>query len=78
MPTNSQRKRAQKPKADAPVDEATEAVDLDCVVVIVQRGEDGAISTDVVPQGDVRPTEVDTILELGRNGWRQKIGLVKG
>lgn len=47
---------------------------LDGVFVVVQRGEDGGISTDVAPQGDVRITEIQTILEVTLAGFRQKLG----
>lgn len=49
---------------------------IDAVVVIKQTAEDGSISTDVVLQGEVKATEVQTILELAVRGWRQRIGLV--
>lgn len=47
------------------------------VLVLKITDEQGNISTDAQPVGNVLPTEVQTLLELGINGWRQKIGLEK-
>ncbi len=45
--------------------------------VLILRIEDdaGNISTDAVPLGDVKATEVQTIIELGLSNWRAKLGL---
>jgi hypothetical protein len=48
---------------------------FDGVVVIKRTDKDGSISTDVVLNGRVLPTEAQTLLELGVQSWRQKIGL---
>lgn len=46
-------------------------------VVIHRVEEDGQIKTVVQPIGDVRPTEVQTLIELGLQSWRDQIGLAK-
>ncbi len=46
-------------------------------VVIHRLEEDGQIKTVVQPVGDVRATEVQTLLELGILSWREQIGLTK-
>lgn len=51
------------------------AAHTDGVLIVKVTNENGDISTDVVPLGDVRLTEVQTLLELGRAKWRAKIGL---
>lgn len=48
---------------------------FDGVVVIKMTDADGNIKTDVVLNGKVLPTEAQTLLELGVQAWRQKIGL---
>ena len=45
------------------------------VLIVRQKNDQGGIATDTVPLGDVEPTEVQTIIELGLAGWRQKLGL---
>jgi hypothetical protein len=45
------------------------------VLVIRKVEADGTINCDAVPLGDVQVTEVQTILELGLAGFRQKVGL---
>lgn len=46
-------------------------------VVIHRIEEDGQIRTVVQPVGDVRVTEVQTLMELGLQAWREQIGLPK-
>jgi hypothetical protein len=58
---------------DAPTEEA--ATQPEGVLVIKNTDEDGNIFTEIVPVGDVRMTEVQTILELGVLRWRSQIGL---
>lgn len=48
---------------------------LSAVVVHATRAEDGGVSTHVEVVGDVRVTEVDTLLALARKGWRERIGI---
>lgn len=44
-------------------------------VLIVRVEDDQGIHTEVVTLGDVKATEVATIIELGMRSWRAKIGL---
>ena len=60
-----------KPK---PVEETPEP--LNAVVVVKTTDDEGNIGTEVVMNGNVLPTEVQTLLELAVKGWRQRIGLV--
>lgn len=57
-------------------DEEQEAAVPAAVIVLKTIDEDGSIRTDIVMQGDVQATEVQTLLELAVRGWRQRIGLV--
>lgn len=54
--------------------EATEKAP-DAVIIMKTVGPDGSINTDVAPLGDVQATEVQTLIELGLQSWRKKIGL---
>lgn len=74
MATRSKKEEPIEPSEDAPEGDAPP----DGVLVLVERQENGGITTDAQPLGDVRIAEVETILELGRQGWRSKIGLGKG
>jgi hypothetical protein len=47
---------------------------LDAVIVIREE-KDGQINTRVVTNGDVRVTEVETLLKLGLQGWQKQIGV---
>lgn len=58
-----------------PGDDATN--DFDGVVVAVQRNPDGSFGTQVFVNGDVRPTEVETILGAALKEWRTRLGLAK-
>ena len=61
-----------------PEEEAPAEKELDLVVVVVKY-EGGQIAVDGVSvQGDIRATEVQTLLELALPYWREKIGLSKG
>lgn len=46
------------------------------VIVVKTTDDEGNIHAEVVMQGDVQATEVQTILELAVRRWRQRIGLV--
>ncbi len=50
--------------------------ELDAVSVVRTITEGGGVHTEIVVQGDIRATEVSTILELGLARWREQIGLV--
>lgn len=52
-----------------------EQVQVPAVQILVQRDSDGNIDCDVVATGDVRATEVETVIKMGLNKWRGKIGL---
>lgn len=53
--------------------ETDEAVDA--VLCVRRIADDGSVTVDPQPVGDMRLTEVDSVLELARQRWRQKIGL---
>jgi hypothetical protein len=52
-----------------------EQQDFDAVIVIREFNEGGAVGTKIVLNGDIKATEVQTILELGIAGWRRQIGV---
>lgn len=54
----------------------TEQVQVPAVQILVKRDEHGNIDCDVVATGDVRATEVETLIKMGLNKWRGKIGLL--
>ena len=41
----------------------------------VIRGEDGNITVDVLATGDVRVTEIESLLKLALKRWEEKAGL---
>ena len=43
-------------------------------VLIVKITDENGVRTEVQPLGDVQPTEVQTLIELGLQSWRAKIG----
>jgi hypothetical protein len=53
-----------------------ESTPLDGVFVTKVVDEHGNIGTDVMINGTVQATEVQTLLELAVRGWRKRIGLV--
>ncbi len=53
-----------------------EAPQMDAVIVVKTKQDDGTISTEVMVNGNVELTEVQTLLELAVRGWRKRIGLV--
>lgn len=62
--------------SDETTETITEEGQSDLVgVLVIKTKDDGAIKTDVQIVGEVEPTEVQTLLELGVLSWRQKIGL---
>lgn len=81
LETHDGSKPVEDPEADIEISEEppdgaeVEAIQLPTVIILVERGDDGKIDTDVVAQGDVRATEIETVLKMGLNKWRQKIGL---
>lgn len=48
-----------------------DATPPDAVVVLVMRDENGGAHTAITTQGDVRVTEVETLLRLALNGFRE-------
>jgi len=64
-------------EAESETDEPAQPPVLPSVVVLVERGEgpNGQIDVDVVAQGDVRATEIETVLKMAVSKWRQKINL---
>ena len=48
---------------------------VDAVIVVKKLGPQGDIQTEVILNGKVQATEVQTLLELGLRGWRKQIGL---
>lgn len=55
--------------------EAAEEKPLNGVLVARVVSDDGSIYTDIQPVGDVQLTEIQTILELGLQAFRAKLGL---
>lgn len=66
---------APQPEASPPVPPAPEEPPIDAVIVRKVIDQTGAISTEIILNGKVQPTEVQTLLELGVKGWRKQIGL---
>jgi hypothetical protein len=67
---------AQLVDADGPIPPSpAQEPTLDAVVVIRTPTEDGGYKTDITTTGDVRITEVETLMKLGLRGWLDKIGL---
>lgn len=52
----------------------TQQVELPTIHILVQREQD-KIDCDVVATGDIRATEVESLIKMGLNKWRQKINL---
>lgn len=67
------KKSATPEEAPAPEGEAQEQPNG--VLIVRVEEENGAVNTDTVPLGDVKPTEVQTVIELGLGVWRKKVGL---
>lgn len=66
---------AARKKTDAPEEPQTEAQPQDGVFVLVQRAPDGGVATGVQTVGDVKITEIQTILELALKAFRADAGL---
>jgi hypothetical protein len=66
---------AAKQKDPTPAEEAPAEEQPNAVLIVRSRDEDGNVGTNVAILGDVQPTEVQTIIELGLAGWRQGLGL---
>lgn len=49
---------------------------IDGIFVAKVVDEEGNIGTEIMMNGNVQATEVQTILELAVRGWRKRIGLV--
>lgn len=45
------------------------------VHILVERGPDGGVSVDVLATGDVRVTEIESILRLALKRWESKSGI---
>lgn len=60
---------ASQPRVEA------EQIQVPAVQILVKRDPEGNIECDVAATGDVRATEVETIIKMGLNKWRGKIGL---
>lgn len=71
------RKPAEPPvKAVPDVPEEQPAADpLDAIIVVRETNAEGGIDTRVILNGDVRATEVETLLKLGLQGWQRQIGV---
>lgn len=48
---------------------------LDAVIVVKTVNEDGSLGVNVIPNGNVQVTEVQTLLEFGLKSFREQIGL---
>lgn len=70
----ARRKPAEKETPDVPEAEVAEAPQ-DGVFIAVQRNPDGGVATGIQVIGDVKITEVQTILELGLKAFRADAGL---
>lgn len=67
--------RSKKPAPEKAAPPTPEAKPSDSVLVLVTRSDDGSV--EAVPQivGDVRLTEVESILKLALQNWRTRAGL---
>jgi hypothetical protein len=61
-----------KGEAESPAPEPEIAA---AVVILKQTDAEGAISVVVTHQGDVRPTEYETLLKMGLQRWQRQIGV---
>lgn len=59
---------------DAPEIEVSEPQKPPTVHILVKRDE-GRIAVEVFATGDVRPTEIETIIRLGLNKWQADAGI---
>lgn len=58
-----------------PIEVTAEDVPQANGVVVLKTKVDGVINTEIQIVGEIEPTEVQTLLELGVRAWRQRIGL---
>lgn len=77
-----QREAEERAKAQDAADEAAgtlpaapEGTQPDGVLVVKTKDDAGGINVDAVPVGNIEPTEVLTLLELGIDAFRAKVGL---
>lgn len=52
----------------------TENTEVLNAVIVVRRETENGVETDVIANGDVKVTEIQTILELGLSKWRKQLG----
>lgn len=71
-PRNTEAREAAEALVEGRPDDATP---VDAVIIIKSTTPEGGVSTEVVAQGSVQATEVQTLIELGLQSWRAKIGL---
>lgn len=48
---------------------------LDAVIIVKTVTPDGNFGTSIVLNGNIQPTEVQTLIEFGLKGWRNQLGL---
>lgn len=48
---------------------------LDAVLVVKTTDDEGRITTNVLLNGNIQATEVQTLLEFGLKTWRNQLGL---
>lgn len=46
----------------------------DAVVIFKRTDDEGNVTTAVQPLGDVKITEIQTLIELGLRGFREQLG----
>lgn len=63
-----------KIEPDDPQEPSDDSTEPDGVLILKIKDENG-IATEVVPLGAVEATEIQTLIELGLQSWRSKIGL---
>lgn len=71
------RKSATQKPAPSPAEATVEDATPNGVLIVKTTDEEGNIGTNTVPLGNVIATEVQTIIELGLKGWRQKLGFAE-
>jgi hypothetical protein len=74
--TKVQKAAREAAETEAAPNVAPEAPEMpDAVLVTKNTDEQGNITVEVSPVGNVQATEIQTILELGVARWRSMIGL---
>lgn len=48
---------------------------VDAVMCVRRIADDGTVTVEVKPVGDLRLTEIDTVLALARLRWKNEIGI---